>query len=108
LVFLGLVAGQAQAAGFVSGSELLEWCSEPQDGFGGTGLCTGYVLGAQDSHGYFVNNGLFQPLYCMPKHVTPGQLLLVVKKRLQERPEDLHYAAGGLVIEAFMEAFPCK
>ena len=100
LVFLGLVAGQAQAGeGRLNGSGLLEYCSGPESGFG-HGVCGGYVTGVHDLQG--------KPLFCTPLDVTNGQLQLVVKKWLQEHPEKLHYTASGLVVEAFKEAFPCK
>lgn len=109
-VFLGLVAGQAQAspqARRVSGSELLEYCSGPESGFR-DGVCGGYVTGVHDLHSDVVEAKVAKPLFCMPLGVKNGQLRLVVKKWLQEHPEKLHLPASGLVVGAFREAFPCK
>lgn len=107
LVSLVLAAGQAHAE-FMNGQKLMESCSAPEDSFL-YGVCWSYVLGVQDAHhDLAATNLLLRPLYCEDANVTAGQRRLIVKKYLQENPEKLHFSAGGLVISAFIEAFPCE
>ena len=51
-------------------------------------------------HGFETDN-------CMPNGVTAGQLLRVWIKWANEHPEDLHFEASSLVLNAYIEAFPC-
>ena len=108
LVFLGLVAGQAQAAVvFMTGSKLLEYC---ENDVGRWGVCAGYVTGIHDITEERFEAGGIRDI-CMPygeAGVNVRQLVLVAQKWLEEHPENLHYAASGEVMAAFMDAFPCK
>ena len=46
-------------------------------------------------------------LYCAPKEVTVGQLVLVIVKFLRDHPERLHQGRAALTMEALTTAFPC-
>jgi len=60
----------------------------------------GYVAGVHDSY----NGGHF----ITPLNSQLQQLCLVVKKYLENHPEDLHYSAYILIVRAFEEAYPKK
>jgi hypothetical protein len=63
--------------------------------------CLGYIAGVSDA-----NKGTGK--YCLPPGVTQGQLKAVVSKYFNEYPENLHYTADSLIIDAFKIAFPCS
>jgi hypothetical protein len=44
---------------------------------------------------------------CYPEGVTVHQVTAVVKKYLEDRPQDRHLGAEWLVAHAVREAFPC-
>ena len=69
--------------------------------------CYGYIEGIADVHYTFVAWGHMQPLFCVPKNVTGGQVKKIVVKWLDENPEKLHLGAGSLVSGgALYHAFP--
>lgn len=112
LVFLVLVAGQAQAESLKTGPSLmtgyriLNLCNASQGDADRT-HCYGYIQGASDVAGVMSSQwGL--KLFCPQVGVNTGQLRLVVKNYLEEHPERLHFGAGSLVLDAFRQAFPCK
>jgi hypothetical protein len=102
-------AGEGRAT---SGQELNEFCSYEDASFG-EGVCFGYVDGVYDAGrevpGLGTNRLEWPGLWtaCVPKAVTLGQLVEVVKKWLREHPEDWHYGADGQVARAFSETWPC-
>lgn len=90
---------------FFSGNQLLNFCEN--DNPVEWGQCMGYIASASDTHETWVDWGDLPPQICVPPHATLGQLQKVVLKQFKEHPETLHLAAGGLVLKALMEAFPC-
>jgi len=46
-------------------------------------------------------------LYCKPDNSTRAQGALVVSKYLSDNPSELNQSARSLVIDAFMQAWPC-
>ena len=60
----------------------------------------GYVMGVHDT-----NAGR---TVCASREVKAGQLVLVVKKALENSPQTLHEPADDLVRKALELAFPCK
>jgi hypothetical protein len=44
---------------------------------------------------------------CLPERASIAQLARVTVKWLQDHPEKLHEAAGGLIYTALHDAFPC-
>ena len=112
LVGLVLAAGQAQGDDdvhvYLTGSKLSQLCSSP---LASTAFyeCHGYVAGAHDvSKEILLHLYGERAAYCIPNSIGTLQLALVVKKYLEEHPENLHKNAGGLIVNAFHEAFPCK
>jgi hypothetical protein len=61
------------------------------------GYCIGFLVGL----GYGV-------AFCQPQGVTSGQVVAVVVKYIEARPERMHEPFGKLAIEALIAAWPCK
>lgn len=105
LAVLLLLSAQSQA-GFVSGNKLLQTCDSNENG--ALNSCYGYIAGANDYQQAMVGWGYIdKPPYCLSESVTTDQLVKVVTKYLNERPEKLHLDAGSLVANALNNAFPC-
>ena len=63
------------------------------------GYCLGFVVGA-----YVVTAEPF----CNPPNIENKQLVAIVTKYLNDHPEKLHMDDGKLVVDAFIDAFPCN
>ena len=111
LMIVLLFSSNQAAAGFFSGSELLERCEARLSETGNTArgnTCFGFVVGISDSHDNFTMWGKMSPLWCSPDNVGTDQLIRIVTKYLQEHPESLHLEASSLVSNALNFAFPCE
>jgi Rap1a immunity proteins len=105
-----------------SGTDLLERCSAPKPKVGDTipapelarttrdhGLCLGYIMGVSDmALDYLAFAPNAKRTYCVPSEVHPDQLVMVVKKYLEDNPAQLHLPAGVLTTYALTAAFPCR
>lgn len=93
----------ARAQFFDTGSELLEYCSAGKR-TPPMAYCLGVVSTIADSY-----EGDRSQDFCfsLPQGTTQNQLAAVVKKWLDQNPENLHMPAALLVQYAFFEAFPC-
>lgn len=68
---------------------------------------TGYLGGFNDA-AVLIDTAVSHGIYCVPSQgIENDQLVRVVKKYLDEHPEDLHLTARILVLLALREAFPC-
>ena len=68
---------------------------------------TGYLAGFNEA-AVLIGTGTSQKIYCLPSAgIENEQLVRVVKKYLDEHPEDLHRSARIAVLLALSEAFPC-
>jgi hypothetical protein len=67
-------------------------------------FCSGYVLGF--SAGLMLADSLRG--ICMPKEVTAGQMLDVVRAYTRANPKDRHMPLEALVGIAYLNAWPCK
>ena len=94
---VALVCLPAAARADVDGNELWRLCTSK--GTRANGLCYGYVTAiaevARESDGLY-------------GHHAWRQTVEVVKRYLEQHPEQRHYGASSLVAEALAEAFPCK
>jgi hypothetical protein len=63
------------------------------------GLCAGFVAGVAFAR---------KPIVCVPQEVTTGQLMAVVVKYIEARPERMHEPFADLALEALTAAWPCK
>jgi Rap1a immunity proteins len=61
------------------------------------GRCVGFLAGLAYGVGF-----------CQPQGVTTGQVVAVVVKYIEARPERMHEDFGELAIEAMQAAWPCK
>jgi hypothetical protein len=86
-------------ADFVSGNALYNWSKEKESNYI-KGLFGGYVIGIVDT-----TDGI---LFCIPKGSSVGQLNAVVKKYLEQNPEEWNKSASNIVILSLEKAFPCK
>jgi hypothetical protein len=76
-----------------------------------TGYCAGYLDGAtevEQEWSWVEGKSSKATHYCLPKEATKGQMFLVVKKWMDEHPEELHKSADIIIHKAFLKAFPCK
>ena len=68
---------------------------------------TGYLGGFNDA-AVLIDTAISHGIYCVPAQgIENDQLVRVVKKYLDEHPEDLHQSARILILFALREAFPC-
>src|SRR5262245_33122286 len=93
----------AQTANCETGNKLLSRCQD-RDNHLQSGFCMGYVSAMAE----FVSSGMWVLKACAPRNVTYGQLVDIVIRDLQSRPEHRHEQAFGLVAAALLRAFPCK
>lgn len=97
-------AGKAEAS-YYDGSQLLEWC-EGDDA--NKIACVAYLAGMSDITDTYDNWGVLKERdFCIPDSATLSQLVKVVIKGLNEKPENLHLTASSLVFNIFYKAFPC-
>ena len=45
---------------------------------------------------------------CVPSNVTQGQILQVILRYVEARPQRMYEEYGPLAIEALRDAWPCK
>lgn len=75
------------------------------------GYCAGYVSGVTDLEAMWKGaegKTTKATHYCMPTDATNGQMLLILKKWMENHPEKLHERADLIIHWALLEAFPCK
>jgi len=101
-----------------SGRDFLEVCSSIDSegnkdpaGISRDATCLGWVEGFAD--GLLVHDELLgvprrDRLACVPRGVTPIQIVRVIKKYLAEYPEKAHRATRYIASLALAGAFPCK
>jgi hypothetical protein len=105
LAFLLMTAHIASGAYF-NGSLLNKYCLSESSYE--KGMCLGYVVGVVDSFNTTNPIKTSKKIICIPPAVTSGQLVLVLKKSMQEHPETLHLPASAHTLSALTAAFPCK
>ncbi len=103
-----------------SGSQLLQECNqllkienaESSDNINLTDAakCMEYTRAVADTASLYTH---FNPVdsdvdICIPPQVTAFQLARVVKRALENNPEELHTDRFLLVISAYISSFPCK
>jgi hypothetical protein len=98
MIIILLFASANVSADFMSGSDLKRVCngeSNPEKAY-----CVGYIIGVADHTGR-------EGAYCLPSGVTPSQLMEVVMKDMELRPEANHLPADILAEGSIQLAFPC-
>jgi hypothetical protein len=101
----------AHAGAFQSGNQLYEKCaaSERDPNYSQKfASCQGFVMAVLDTVDAVgsVTTAL-KGTYCVPDSVTTGQLVAVVTRFFEARPEQRHLSAASLVIVAIQQGFPC-
>ncbi len=102
------------AASAMTGNQLLDACTKGQAPSNEAVLahvaCGAYIAGVVDLdpviNPYMRVQGL--PGFCLPQDVTNNQLTNLVIQRLRNAPADNHMPGGILVVQAMVDAFPCK
>lgn len=105
-LFLLSVAVPSAHAEYFSGILLNKYCSSESSYE--KGLCLGYIVGVVDSFNTTSTIKGENQIFCIPPGVTSGQLVLVMKKSMQEHPETLHLPASAHTLSALTAAFPCN
>jgi hypothetical protein len=107
-IFLILMVASVPALGQVNaiqnGNKLYSFMTSPELTL--KTYAEGYAAGIADASG-----GIFAVMgyrFCMPISVTDAQLSDIVRLWLERHPEQRHYAASALVVQALVEAFPCR
>lgn len=127
LMVVGLVFVARPVVAAKTGSDLLNEClrvekynsvgagSLTQEEYADLVSCLSFVAGVQQGliiglvHAWGEDKvSLEDRIGCFPHNSTPGQYARVVIKFLNEHPERLHERASFLVVDALIEAFPCK
>jgi hypothetical protein len=111
LIAAMLLIGASQGAMAVedftyqTGNSLLAICESehPSD----DSLCLGYMEAVSDTYMTLLRWKEFEPDTCIPNGVTARQLIKIWTKWANEHPEQLHFEAAGVVLYAFLKAFPC-
>ncbi len=96
---------QAVQAEYFSGILLNKYCNSESNYE--KGMCLGYIVGVVDSFNTTYALKGEKRVFCIPPGVTSGQLVLVLKKSMQEHPETLHLPASAHTLSALTTAFPC-
>jgi Rap1a immunity proteins len=115
LLLLVFIQGQARAAGFWSGNDLVVMMREYQKIMADDPTANapaarnfiGYVVGVFESLDGIPIVGIGQ-LWKETEGVTIGQICSIVSKYLSNHPEKWNNTASGLVVDALSEAFPLK
>jgi hypothetical protein len=110
-----LGASGVEAVSFATGNDLLtemEKCDKYKAGQKNNdfncGFTIAYVAGVADAHDSLQKNMGFEALICRPVRGTTGQMVTIVRKYLDNYPEQLHATASSLVLNALAIAFPCE
>jgi hypothetical protein len=101
-----LLAAHSVHAEYFSGVLLNKYCNSQSDYE--KGMCLGYIVGVVDSFKTTSTVKGEKKIFCIPQGVTSGQLVLVLKKSMQEHPETLHLPASAHTLSALTAAFPCS
>ena len=109
-ITLALSISSSAYCAFMSGTDLVENCkafTAKGAVIGRDTLCYAYIAGVTDSHIATRMGEELPPSFCLPDQTNTTQLVLVVKKYLDEHPEKLYLDASSLVLLALNEAYPC-
>ena len=98
ITLLALICGSAQAQ-FYSGNELWSRLNSSSDTYVPQAYAAGFIAGVADSY-----DGM---LFCIPARTTIEQTKDVTYRYLSANPQTRQQGAAGLVILAFMNAWPC-
>ena len=104
LLFSALLFGERAEAAYYGGAEMLSLCESTD--VGERNECGDWLMGVADTLEVMKYWGQYEDI-CIPRGAMTSQLRKVVIQELNKEPESLHLGAGGLVVNALAEAFPC-
>lgn len=92
---------------FWTGNDLYEACGRAR-----SPACLAYVAGVTDGwsllEATMVSTGqVDKKRWCSPKGASTGQMRDVVGQYLERNPQNRHFSAASLTLEALAQAFPC-
>jgi hypothetical protein len=90
-----------------TGNELAEWMVEYEKSDNDNSVST-FLAGQYAGYLMAISDSTNSISWCNPGNVTTGQMFKIVSKYLNNNPEKLNLYADSLVIQALIEAFPCK
>jgi len=102
---------------FMSGHELLDYardCDKYREGEGSPeyyrscGAGKLYTAGIYDLYVVLKDRWLLQETFCKPDDVDRSELVVTAKTYMENHPEKLDAAAAGVILDAFIEAYPCE
>jgi hypothetical protein len=102
MIGLLMLAEAARVASFQTAGDLHQWCRA-----GSRPMCMAYVMGISDEMNVMQEAGLLPKRYCSPFEVTGEQVADTATKYLESHPESHPIAAGTVVTNALLDAFPC-
>lgn len=102
VVILTLTLSVASAQ-FNDGNRALSYCTREGGADFNMAYCLGMVSGLYD--GSMVWNSAH---ICPPSNVTLGQVRDIFVQHLYRVPSERHFAAGALMNNALVAAFPCR
>ena len=117
MVVLLLGVSNVGFAAFVSGHELMSYSLECDKyrGEPGTeawtrscGIGHSYIMGVFDTAQSLTERWVFEKHFCKPDDVDRYQLLALVKKYMADHPEQMDFAAAGIIYDALTQAYPCE
>ena len=71
-------------------------------------MATGFIAGVFDGYATEQNWDNQAHYICMPDNATKQQLSDTVKKYLEDNPQDRHFNAASIVLNALSLAYPCN
>jgi hypothetical protein len=67
-----------------------------------------YVAGVFDLGETLISRWVFEKRVCPPDDVSRNQLVTIVRKYMDDHPEQMDFAAAGLIYDSLVEAYPCE
>lgn len=92
---------------FMTGQQLLEFCTNTDTASMDRGLCTGYLAGLADAATTLRHWQRAAPGVCIPRDASPFALRQEFLRYAQEHPDAWPGAASGLALNALRRAYPC-
>ena len=108
ILYVGFDAPPARAD-FMNGNILAGLCAADDEWE--SGGCVGDIVGVADAFDHLHwsgTGGLDGGKYCMPDSATRQEIVGLVVKSLNEKPDKLNNPALHLVSNAFIDAFDCN
>lgn len=107
LMALGIATAEG-AQSFHSANAVLPGCKFLVAGAMGKNLSEAYDVGFCAGMVSAIVSLTTGPVMCVPSKVTQGQILQVILRYVEARPQRIHEEFGPLAIEALRDAWPCR